>query len=51
MPNNLYTDDIEQLEFYYRELQKFIENHREEFVNLLEEKKRIEQKLKINGKT
>lgn len=50
MPDNIYTDDYEQLEFYYKELQKYIDHHREQFIGLLEEKKRIEQILIENGR-
>lgn len=49
MPDNIYTDDIKQLETYYKQLLKFIEHHREEFIELLEEKKRLELILKKNG--
>ena len=36
------TNDMEQLENYYKNLVVTIEKHRVEFIELLEEKKRIE---------
>lgn len=44
------TDDLEQLEIYYKRLQEYIDYHREEFILLLEEKKRIELTLKMYGR-
>lgn len=44
------TDDVEQLEIYLKRLQEYIDHHREEFILLLEEKKRIELTLKMYGR-
>lgn len=44
------TDDVEQLEEYNKKLQEFINHHRSEFIDLLEEKKRVELILKMYGR-
>jgi hypothetical protein len=44
------TDNIEQLEIYNAQLKEFINSYRLKFIDLLEEKKRIELVLKTYGK-
>lgn len=44
------TDDVEQLELYNASLKEFINFYRVKFIDLLEEKKRIELVLKTYGK-
>lgn len=44
------TDDVEQLELYNERLKEFINSYRLKFIDLLEEKKRIELTLKTYGK-
>lgn len=44
------TDDVEQLELYNERLKKFINSYRLKFIDLLEEKKRVELTLKTYGK-
>jgi hypothetical protein len=45
-----YTDDISQLEDYNKKLQDYINHRRSEFIDLLEEKKRVELILKKHGR-
>lgn len=45
-----YTDDVKQLEEYDKKLQDFINHRRSEFIDLLEEKKRVELILKMYGR-
>lgn len=44
------TDNVEQLELYNERLKDFINSHRLKFIDLLEEKKRVELALKTYGK-
>jgi hypothetical protein len=44
------TDDVEQLELYNERLKEFINSYRLKFIDLLEEKKRVELTLKTYGK-
>lgn len=44
------TDDVEQLQLYNERLEQFIKESRSNFINLLEEKKRVELILKMYGK-
>jgi hypothetical protein len=44
------TDDVEQLILYNERLEKFINFYRTHFIELLEEKKRVELILKMHDK-
>lgn len=44
------TDNVEQLEIYNAQLKEYINLHRLKFIDLLEEKKRVELALKTYGK-
>jgi len=44
------TDNVEQLELYNERLKEFINSYRLKFIDLLEEKKRVELTLKTYGK-
>jgi hypothetical protein len=44
------TDDVEQLELYNASLKEFINFYRVKFIDLLEEKRRVELALKMHSK-
>lgn len=44
------TDNVEQLEIYNAQLKEYINSYRLKFIDLLEEKKRVELALKTYGK-
>lgn len=44
------TDNVEQLKLYNERLKEFINSYRLKFIDLLEEKKRVELTLKTYGK-